>query len=377
MEDYIYHLEDELARTCRQLEGAGPEILAPERLPTSIFREADETGPRQQDSGEHEELMRAPDVELGDESDDLDSLDDSLDQELPSVELPTIPDLPESNDDFDLDDVDLRPEDDDELSPGEFDDLDSELYELLDSDPDLLPDGASRSRDTQTDLAADEPIDAHITHIVFNQRRTGGADLDGRPGDDGLSVVLEPRNADGKFVPLAGQITVVVLDPQIKGDGARVARWQVDSVEAASSLFVVGPNRGIHLDLPWEDKPPVHARLHLFARYETADGRRVVADQQITIDRPDELSSRWTPSTRFSRQQRRLNSIRGQLADDPLGRGTDKTKKTPHQQRLLVETQQPDRADNSTRPPAPASPIPAATPRLSDRPRTPGWRPYR
>ena len=43
--------------------------------------------------------------------------------------------------------------------------------------------------------------------------------------------------------------------------------------------------RGLLFRLPWPDGPPRHERLHLFARYETADGRRLEAQREITVHR--------------------------------------------------------------------------------------------
>ena len=41
---------------------------------------------------------------------------------------------------------------------------------------------------------------------------TNGADYDGKPGDDGVTVYLRPRDADGHVVKVPGRITVQLLD---------------------------------------------------------------------------------------------------------------------------------------------------------------------
>ena len=367
MEDYIYHLEDQLARTHGPFDQSIQPDAPAELFPPSVLRKAGELEPHltEADDTDNGELQ-VPDVELGNEVDDPQSLEEPFDMKLPPDELP------EPNADLE------SGTDDGEPPMNDSDDLDLEFY-LPETDVEPLPDDARRPiRGEKSSAAIDKSIDAHVTHVVFNRRLTGGTDLDGRPGDDGLTVVLEPRNAAGRFVPLAGSVTVVVLDPQVKGEQARVARWEVDGTETARSLFIVGPNRGIHLDLPWKEKSPDHSKLHLFARYETVDGRRLVADQQITIARTGELSSRWTPATHFTRQQRRKNNIRGKLVDDNIGRTTNKS----DQEKLLVENQEPNPSgsDKTVRPPAPPSPIPttdANSPHVSVRPQMPSWRPYR
>ena len=41
---------------------------------------------------------------------------------------------------------------------------------------------------------------------------SGGADYDGKPGDDGVTVHLRPRDADGDVVKSPGRITIQLLD---------------------------------------------------------------------------------------------------------------------------------------------------------------------
>lgn len=380
MEDYIYHLEDELAHATNRLNQLGDEnnSASPDGLPSSVLHETDRATSPPIDPPTHqdnENVRMVPNIELGGDFNLQPPTETNAADGLPSVNLPT-----NANP--------IEPQDDTESAapgansdfPDDLEDIDSELDELLDSgESDLLPDGANRDHPRQQEMVAEQPIDPHITHIVFNDRRTGGADLDGSPGDEGITVVVEPRNANGQFVPLAGPMTVVVLDPQMKGEDARVARWEVESTDASRSLFEIGPNRGIYLELPWQHAPPQHSRVHVFARYETVDGRRLVADQQITIERQDDISSRWTPSTRFSRQQRRLNNMRDQLADDVIGHPVESNESA--EEELIAENpateQAPHQVESLDRPPAPASPLPSETPRVSDRPRAPTWRPYR
>ncbi len=42
--------------------------------------------------------------------------------------------------------------------------------------------------------------------------RSGGQDYDGRPGDDGVTVYVRPRDADGDIVKSPGRISVQLLD---------------------------------------------------------------------------------------------------------------------------------------------------------------------
>jgi hypothetical protein len=147
------------------------------------------------------------------------------------------------------------------------------------------------------DPNASAEVDARITHVVINPRLTGGLDIDERRGgDEGLLLVLEPRNADGQYVPLAGDLVVVVLDPSQEGEAARVARWDIESTEAARHLRKTSMGRGIHLELPWPEGSPAHPNLRLYVRYVTTDGRSLETDRDIRVRLSSDASARWTPA---------------------------------------------------------------------------------
>jgi hypothetical protein len=128
---------------------------------------------------------------------------------------------------------------------------------------------------------------------------TGGHNVDGHAGDEGVMVVVEPLNAAGDLIEVPGEISIVVLDPAIEGEAARVARWDFNSKEAAGYLKRTPMGDGLHFDLRWPHSPPVHRVLNLHVRYTTADGRRLQAEKQIEVDPPggeDKPKERFTDS---------------------------------------------------------------------------------
>ncbi len=141
------------------------------------------------------------------------------------------------------------------------------------------------------------PGDPRITHIELNSTLTGGTDFDRKSGDDGLVIVLEPRNADNEFVPLAGPITAVLLDyaKRDQGTGALVARWEIDAKNVHKAIVNDDNARGIQLRLPWPGEAPEHSKLRLDVRYTTADGRRLDTRADVHITLPGQFSARWTP----------------------------------------------------------------------------------
>jgi hypothetical protein len=140
-----------------------------------------------------------------------------------------------------------------------------------------------------------EPADPKVTHLFLNPIRTRGANFDSDPGDDGIALVLEPRNQAGEFVPQAGRITVSVLDPTKQGDAARLALWHLDEKLVRQRISRSNQSRGIQLQLPWPGAVPETNQVKLYVRYETADGRRVHAQHDLILNPSAHASQRWTP----------------------------------------------------------------------------------
>ncbi len=271
------------------------------------------------------------------------------DGDVPRVELPA------ADDDF----LDLSPP---LVTPGVPDQPASELP---------TPNANSRSsrRDFETQPVRVgptllEPGDPRITHIHIDPQHTGGSDFDQQPGDDGILVALEPRNRNENFVPLAGPLTVVVLDyaKREAGDEARVARWDLTAPQVDQSLHNNSSQRGIFLRLPWSDERPESSKLMVAVRYTTADGRQLEATRDIFVTRPGQFSQRWTPRSSVPSDDESRDSIN--VARQPSE--TDGASVVPPRPRR-------ERAAGRIAPVAHEADVP--TPANS--PPTPTWRPYR
>lgn len=210
-----------------------------------------------------------------------------------------------------------------------------------------------------------EPEDPRITHIHIDPTHTGGSDFDQQPGDEGILVVVEPRNRNNAFVPLAGPLSIVVLDYAKRDAGAeaRVAKWDLTAQQVDHSLHNNPSQRGIYLRFPWGDNRPESSKLLVAVRYTTADGRKLEATRDIFVTLPGQFSQRWTPRSSAS-------------PDDD------------QQQSGIEIARQPSATDGASVAPIPIRSASAAgliapvaheavEPRTDGSPPSPSWRPYR
>ncbi|MDA7951145.1 MAG: hypothetical protein MPJ24_06620 [Pirellulaceae bacterium] len=154
----------------------------------------------------------------------------------------------------------------------------------------------------------DLPADQTVTSIWLNPLLTGGDDRDNRPGDEGIVVVFEPRNQTGQYVPLAGPVSVVLLDPQKEGPTARIARWDFTAEETRAVLGQSALGRGIHLAIPWVSSRPENEKLQLYVRYQTTEGVNLEANREVYIDLPGKTFATWTPMIRKNEERQQPKS---------------------------------------------------------------------
>ena len=138
---------------------------------------------------------------------------------------------------------------------------------------------------------------AKVQSITLHRLLTGGLNVDGLPGDEGISVVIEPRDAQGNIVAAAGAVSLLVLDPALPRDRARVARWDLSARDVAGTFrrLALGAS-GITLELPWPAAAPQHGRLELFVRFTTSDRRELEAHQQLELTPPGATDVRQASS---------------------------------------------------------------------------------
>lgn len=139
------------------------------------------------------------------------------------------------------------------------------------------------------------PLDQRMTEIAFVRPFSVSLDLDGEPGDDGIRLVLQPRNAAGEFLEQTASLSVSAIDPDVRDDSARLGIWRFTPQQVEESMRRTGVAKGIHLDLSLSTKMPSAKRVVIFVRYETVDGRRMEASHEYYLSSPGELEAKWLP----------------------------------------------------------------------------------
>ena len=185
-------------------------------------------------------------------------------------------------------------------------------------------DPAGAAPQTRTD-------NTRVSQITLRQLPGRAGTLNRRPGDEGLNLLVEPRDADGRLVVAAAPVSVVVLDPALTGEAARVARWDFAAEEIAGRFATTTGGQGILLETVWPAGPPIHNRLHLFVRYTTNDGRKVEAEKVIDVAVAQAEGGSWQPAlakaaapapaatrTTTDRQQRRATPQTEPSPAEPL-----------------------------------------------------------
>ena len=153
-----------------------------------------------------------------------------------------------------------------------------------------------------------------VASITLDRRLTGGISAGDGEGDQGLLVVVEPRDAAGRPVDAPAEVSVVVYDPAVQeedGHAALVARWDFSAAETAALFRRAGPEQAIHLAGGWPAELPKHNQLHVFVRYVTADGRKLEADRPVEValrgDRTARRNHAEAPPTVARRARRRTS----------------------------------------------------------------------
>ena len=158
------------------------------------------------------------------------------------------------------------------------------------------PESSSGVIQTSATQVQSKPLDARVREIDWHPTMCRSQNTDGKPGDDGLYLVMVPRNSAGQFVPTTGKMTIVVEETLADGTVARIGRYEYTAEELKEHLEPVGSAPGLHLPIRWSERVPSGTSVDVYAKFSMADGttmvnRRSISLRKIVAGGP----STWTP----------------------------------------------------------------------------------
>jgi hypothetical protein len=141
-----------------------------------------------------------------------------------------------------------------------------------------------------------KPTDSRVREIDWHPTMCRAQNSDGKPGDDGLYLVLIPRNTAGQFVPSLGALTLVVEETLADGSVARIGRYEFPEAELKDYLEPVGSAPGLHIPIRWTEQRPAGTSVEVYAKLTMPDGSTMVNRRTIPLRRTAAMGpSTWTP----------------------------------------------------------------------------------
>jgi hypothetical protein len=139
-------------------------------------------------------------------------------------------------------------------------------------------------RAQQCNQPLSRPITGFLSQIKDIQlgRGTGGVDEDRLPGDEGLMVVLVPRDADDSPIKAAGTLKVTALQISPEGLKTPLSTWEVSALKLRQSWKSGLFSTGYFVALPWQTLPTTE-KLRIVATFTPLDGGVFEAEKDVTI----------------------------------------------------------------------------------------------
>ncbi len=137
--------------------------------------------------------------------------------------------------------------------------------------------------------------DTKVIEVAFHPTLCRGQVLESTDANDGLYLVLQPRNAAGQTIDLPASLTVVALDPNRPDNQSKIGRWTFTEEEVDAMLEPIGISHGFHIPLQWQAVKPSGDAVQIHIRYEMNDGRRLINERRIQLHVPSAGSASWTP----------------------------------------------------------------------------------
>ena len=147
--------------------------------------------------------------------------------------------------------------------------------------------GASRPI-RQLSFAESVGHQSDLTHLVINHEKTVCYDADGDGFPEGVTLVVEPRDADERLVTTAGDIYVAAYEPTAAAQeaslGRQFAEWTIPAAKAHQHFRRTSRARGLHFVLPWPTKAPETTPIRITVHLTQFDGSTIETEAIAQLD---------------------------------------------------------------------------------------------
>lgn len=113
-------------------------------------------------------------------------------------------------------------------------------------------------------------------------RGTGGIDEDKVPGDEGIMVVVVPRDIDASGIKAPGTLRVTALEIMPEGTKAPLSTWDVSANQLRQTWRSGLLSTGYHVTLPWQTLPRTE-KLRIVAQFQPLEGGVFEAERDVVI----------------------------------------------------------------------------------------------
>lgn len=123
------------------------------------------------------------------------------------------------------------------------------------------------------------------TRIVLDEL-TGGADYDGKPGDDGVTVYLRPIDQDGHVIKAAGDIHIQLLDLAMPDGQKTIGEYTLDVDHARQHWYGRFLTQHYTIKCEWRPGkgPPTHSEITVRAEFtEYLTGKKLTAMSAVHV----------------------------------------------------------------------------------------------
>ncbi len=151
--------------------------------------------------------------------------------------------------------------------------------------------GLHRQIENLQGFSAERPADLFAPVKLEIAGLTGGADYDGKPGDDGVTVYLRPLDADGDVVKAPGRITIQLLDNTKLESPTVVGVFEFHAPAELRRLWhgrFATNHYTLKCPFPVGFKPPASGKLTVSAEFvDFLRGASLTAVKEVTISIPE------------------------------------------------------------------------------------------